>query len=164
MSNSLLLHGLQHVRLPCPSPTPGACLNSHRLSWWCHLYVILSSIVPFSYCLQSFLASGYFLMSQLFASDSQSIGGSASVLPMNIPDWLPLGLTDLISLQSKGLSRVFSNTTAQKHQFYSTQLSLCESCTVKKVEHWRTDASELWCWWRLLRESHGLQRDQTSQS
>ena len=122
MSDSLWPHGLQHARLPCPSPTLGACSNSCPLSWWCHL-TISSSVIPFSSCLQSFSASGSFLRSQFFASGDQSIGASASasVLPMNIQDWFPLGL---ISLQSKGLSRVFSNTTVQKHQFFSTQLSL----------------------------------------
>ena len=111
--------------LPCPSPTPRACSNSCILSQWCHL-TISSSVVPFSSCLQSFQVSGSFQMSQLFASGGQSIGAlaSASVLPMNIQDWLPLGLTGWISLQSKGLSRVFSNTTVQQHQFFSAQLSL----------------------------------------
>ena len=104
--------------LPWPSPTPGACSNSCPLSQWCHP-TISFSVVPFSSCLQSFPASGSFQMSQFFASGGQSIGASAlaSVLPMNIPDWFPLGLPGLISLQSKGLSRVFSNTTVQKHQF-----------------------------------------------
>ena len=99
--------------------------NSCPLSWWCHA-TILSSVIPFSTCLQSFPASGSFPMSQFFASGSQSIGvsASASVLPMNIQDWFPLGWTGWISLQSKGLSRVFSNTTVQKHQFFNTQLSL----------------------------------------
>ena len=97
-------HGLQHIRLSCPSPTPGLCSNSCPLSWWCHP-TILSSVVPFSSCLQSFPAWTSFQVSQLFASDGQSIGASSSVLPMNIQDWFPLGLTGLISLQSKGLSR-----------------------------------------------------------
>ena len=124
MSDSLLPHGLQHTRLPCPSPTPGTCSNSCPSSRWCHP-TILSSVVPFS-CLQSFQASGSFPMSQFFTSGDQSIGASASasVLPMNIQGWFPLGLTDRISLQSKGLSRVFFNTTVQKHQFFGTQLSL----------------------------------------
>ena len=118
-------HGLQHARLLCPSPSSRACLNSCSLSQWCHP-TILSSVVPFSSCLQSFPASGSFLMSQFFASGGQSMGvsASASVLPMNIQDWFSLGWTGLISLQSKGLSRVFSNTTVQKHQFFSAQLSL----------------------------------------
>ena len=121
VSNSLWPHGLQHARLPCSSPTPGACSNSCPFSRRCHP-TISSSVVPFSSCLQSFLASGSFPMSQSFASGGQSIGASASasVLPMNIQDWFPLGLTGLISLQSKRLSRVFSNTTVQKRQFFST--------------------------------------------
>ena len=121
VSDSLWLHGLQHARLPCLSPTPRACSNSCPLSQWCHP-TISSSVVPFSSCPQSFPASGPFIMSQLFASGGQSIGtsASASVLPTNIQDRLPLGLTGLISLQSKGLSRVFSNTTVQKHQFFGT--------------------------------------------
>ena len=125
MSNSLLPHGLQHTSPPCPSPSPRACSNSCPSSRWCHP-TISSSVVPFSSFLQSFPASGSFLMNQVFASGGQSIGTSAltSVLPMNIQDWFPLGLTGWISLQSKGLSRVFSNTTVQKHQFFGTQPSL----------------------------------------
>ena len=125
MSNSLRLHGLQHARLPCLSPTPGAYSNSCLLSQWCHS-TIASSVVPFSSCLQSFPASGSFPVSQFFASGGQSFGvsASASVLPMNIQDWFPLGWTSLISLQSKGLSRIFSSTTVQKHQFFSAELSL----------------------------------------
>ena len=123
MPNSLQPHGLQHIRLPCPSLTPGSCSNSCPLSWWCHP-TISSSIVPFSSCLQSFPASGSFPMSQLFASGGPSIGALASVLAMNIQGWFPLGLTDWVSLQSKGLSRVFSNTTVQKHEFFCVQLSL----------------------------------------
>ena len=124
MSNSLPLHGLQHSRPPCPSPTPRVYSNSCPLSRWCHP-TILSSIIPFSSHLQSFPASGSFQISQFFASGGQNIGVSAStsILPMNIQDWFPLGWTGWISLQSKGLSRVFSNTTAQKHQFFGTQLS-----------------------------------------
>ena len=125
VSDSLHPHGLQHARLPCPSPTPRAYSNTCPLSQWCHP-TISSSIVPFASCLQSFPASGSFPMSQFFASDGQSIGVSASVsvLPMSIQHWFPLQLTGLISLQSKGrLSRVFSNTTVQKHQFFSAQLS-----------------------------------------
>ena len=123
-SDSLWPHGLQHARPPCPSPTPRACSNSCLSSQWCYP-TISSSVVSFS-CLQSFPASGSFPMSQFFTSGGQSIGvsASASVLPMNIQDWFPSGLTGLISLQSKGLSRVFSSTTVQKHQFFSTQLSL----------------------------------------
>ena len=125
MSNSLQPHGLQHHRLPCPSPTPGAYSNPCPLSQWCHP-TISSSVIPFSSRLQSFPASGSFPMSRFFPSGGQSFGASvsASVLPMNIQDWFPLGLTGWISLQSKGLSRVFSNTTVQKHQFFGTQLSL----------------------------------------
>ena len=125
LSNSLWPHGLQHARPPCPSPTPRVYSNSCPLSRWYHP-TILSSVVPFSSRLQSFPASRTFPMSQLFTSGGQSIGvsASASVLPMNTQDWSSLGWTDLISLQSKGLSRVFSNTTVQKHQFFSTQLSL----------------------------------------
>ena len=118
-------HRLQHTRPPCPSPTPKACSNSCPSSRRCHP-TTSSSVVPFSSRLRSFPRSGSFQMSQLFASGSQSIGvlAWASVLPMNIQDWFPLGLTGWISLQSKGLSRVFSNTTVQKHQFFGVQLSL----------------------------------------
>ena len=125
VSNSLRPHGLQHTRLPCPSPTPGACSNSCPSSQWWHP-TISSSVVPFSSCLQSFPASGSFPMSQFFTSCGQSTGVSvsASVLPMNIQDWFLLGLNGLISLLSKGLSRVFSSTTVWKHQFLDTQLSL----------------------------------------
>ena len=124
VSDSLWPHGLQHTRPPCPSFTPGVYSNSCPLSWWCHP-IISSSVIPFSH-IQFLLASGSFQVSQFFASTGQSIGVSAStsVLPMNIQDWFPLGWTGWISLQSKGLSRVFSNTTVQKHQFFSTQLSL----------------------------------------
>ena len=109
---------------PCPSPTPGVHSNSCSLSQWCHP-AISSSVVPFSSCPQSLPASGSFPMSQHFAWGGQSIGvsASASVLPMNTQDWSPLGWTGWISLQSMGLSRVFSNTTVQKHLFFSTQLS-----------------------------------------
>ena len=122
VSDSLQPHGLRHARLPCPAPTPGVYLNSCPSSQWCHP-TISSSVVPFSSCLQSCPASGSFPMSQFFASGGQSIGvsASASVLSMNIQDWSPLGWTDWISLLSKGLSRVFSNTTVQKHQFFSAQ-------------------------------------------
>ena len=125
VSNSLWPHGLQHTRPPCQSPTPGVYSNSHPLSWWC-LPTISSSVSPFSSHLQSFPASGSFQMSQHFASGGQSTGvsSSTSVLPMNTQDWSPLEWTGWISLQSKGLSRVFSNTTVQKHQFFGTQLAL----------------------------------------
>ena len=122
VSDSLQPHGLQYARLPCPSPTPKACSDSCPSSRWCHP-TISSSVIPFSSCLQSFPASGSFLVSQFFATGGQSFGVSAStsVLPMNIQDWFPLGLTGLISLHSKGLSGVFSNTTVQKHQFFGAQ-------------------------------------------
>ena len=125
MSDSLQPHELQHTRPPCPSPTPGVHPNPCPLSQWCHP-TISFSVVPFSSCLQSFPASGFFQMSQFFTSGGQSIGVSAStsVLPVNTQDWSPLGWTGWISLQSKGLSRVFSNTTVQKHQFFGAQLSL----------------------------------------
>ena len=125
LSDSLRPHGLQHARPPCPSPTPWVYSNPCPLSRWCHPN-ISSSVVTFSSRLHSFPASGSFPMSQLFTSGGQSIGdsASASVLPMNAQDWFPLGWTGWISLQSKGLSRVFSNTTVQKHQFFGTQLSL----------------------------------------
>ena len=125
MSNTLQPYEPQHARPPCPSSTPRVHPNSYPLSPWCHPS-ISSSIVPFSCCPQSFPASWSFPMSQLFTSGGQSIGVSAStsVFPMNIQDWSPLGWTDWISLQSKGLSSVFSNTTVQKHQFYCAQLSL----------------------------------------
>ena len=125
MSNSLRPNGLQHVRPPCPSPTLRLYSNSCPLSQWCHP-TISSSVIPFFSWFQSFPASGSFPMSQLFASGGQSTGVSASTsaLPVNTQDWFPLGWTGWISLQSNGLSRVFSNTTVQKHQFFSTQLSL----------------------------------------
>ena len=127
VSDSLWPHRLQHTRLPCPSPNPGACSNSCPSSRWCHP-TISSSVIPVSSCLQSFpstFQSGSFLMSQFFASGAQSIGAasSASVFPMNTQDWSPLGWSGWISVQSKGLSRVFSNTTVQKHQFFGAQLS-----------------------------------------
>ena len=118
-------HGPQHVRLLALHQTPGVCSNSCSLSWQCHP-TISSSVIPFSSCLQSFPASASFPVSWLCVSGGQSIGtsASASVLPMNIQSWRPLGSTGLTSLQSNGLSRVFSNTTVQKHQFFGTQLSL----------------------------------------
>ena len=125
VSYSLQPHGLQHARLPCPSPTPGVYSNSCSSSQWCHP-TFSSSVVPVSSHLQSFSASGSFPMTQFFTSGSRSTGvtASVSVLPMDIQDWFPLVWTGWISLQSKGLSRVFSNTTVQKRQFFSTQLSL----------------------------------------
>ena len=118
----------EHARLPRPSPAPGACSNSCPSSQWCHP-TISFSVIPFSSCLWSFPASRSFQMSQFFTSGGQSIGvsASASVLPMNIQDWFPLGWTGWISLPSKGLSRVFSNTTVQKHQFFGAQSSLWSS-------------------------------------
>ena len=118
MSDSFQPHRLQDTRLPSPSPTPGACSNPWPLSWWCHS-IISSSVIPFSSCLQSFPASGSFPMSQFFTSGGQHIrsSASASVLPLKIQDWFLLGLTGLTSLQSKGLSRVFYNTTAQSINF-----------------------------------------------
>ena len=135
-------------RLPCPSPTPGAYSNSCLSSQWCHP-TIPSSVVPFSSCPQSLPASGFFLMSQLFAWDGQNIGVSAlaSVLPMNTQDWSPLGWTGWISLQSKGLSTVFSNTTVQKHQFFGTQLS-SQSNSHIHIDHWKNHSLD-WtnlCW------------------
>ena len=125
VSNSLWPRGLQHARPPCLSSTSGVYSNSCPLSQWCHP-TISSFVVSFSSCLHSFPESGSFQMSQFFTSGGQSTGvsASASVLPVNIQDWFPLGWTSWISLQSKGLSRVFSNTTVQKHHFFSAQLSL----------------------------------------
>ena len=125
MSDSLWPHELQHARPHCPSPTPGVYPDPCPLSWWCHP-ATSSSVVPFSSCPQTFPASGSFPMSQLSTSGGQNIGVSAStsVLPMNTKDWSPLGWIGWISLQSKGLSRVFSNTTVQKHQFFGIHLSL----------------------------------------
>ena len=124
VSDSLRPHESQHPRPPCPSPTPGVHPNPCPLSRWCHP-TISSSVVPSS-CSQSFPASGFFQMSQFFASDGQNFGASAltSILPMNTQDRSPLECTGWISLQSKGLSRVFSNTTVQEHQFFGAQPSL----------------------------------------
>ena len=128
VSDSLWPHGLQHTRVPCPSPTPGACSNSCPLGLWCHP-TISSTVFPFSSCPQSSLSSGSFPMTPFFASGGQCIGvlTSASVLPMDIQDWFPFGLIGWISLQSKGLWRVFSSTTVWKHQFFSAQTSLWSS-------------------------------------
>ena len=123
MSNFLQSHELQHAKLPCPSLSPGAYSNSWPLNWWCNT-TISSSVVPFSSRFQFFPASGSFPVSQFFITGGQCVGASTPVLPMTIQDWFPLGLTGLISLQSKGLSRVFSNNTVQKHQFFHAQLSL----------------------------------------
>ena len=125
MSDPLWHHGLQHARLPCPSLSPGVCSNSCPSSWWCHP-TIASSVTSFSSCLQSFPALGSSPMSWLFPSRGRSIAtsASASVLPMNIQDWFPLGLTSWIALLSKRFSRIFSDTTIWKHQLYDTQPSL----------------------------------------
>ena len=136
VSNSLQPHKLQHPRLPCPSPSPWTCSKSYPLSQWRHP-VFLSSVVPFSCCLQYFPASEAFLRSQLFTSCSQSTGasGSASVLPVNIQDWFPLEWTGWISLQSKGLSRVFST---QFKSINSSVLSLLHSPTLTSIhDHWK---------------------------
>ena len=135
-------HGLQHARPPCPSPPPGIYPNSCLLSRWCHP-TISSSVTPFSSGLQSFPVSGAFPMSQFFTSGGQSIGvsASASVLPMNTQDWSPLGWTGWISLQSKGLSRIFSNITVQKHPFLGTQLSLW---TNSHIHTWLLQKPQLW--------------------
>ena len=127
VSHSLRPHELQHARPPCSSPTPRVHLNPCPSRRWCHP-TISSSVVPFSSCLKSFPASGSFQMSQLFTSGGQSIGVSASDLPMNAQDWSPLGWTDWISLQSKGLSRVFSNTTVQMHL-------LCSAFFIVRLSH-----------------------------
>ena len=140
MSNSLRPHGRQHVRLFCPSLSPGLCWDSCPLSRCCYL-TISSSAVTFSFCLQSFLASGSFPMSWLFASGGQSNGASPLVLPMNIQGWFPLGLTGFISLQSKGCSRVFSRTTTWKHQFFSTQPS---SWSNLQICTWLLEKPQLW--------------------
>ena len=137
VSGSLWPHRLKHIMPPCPSPTPGACSNSCPLSQWCHL-TISSSVVPFSSCPKSFPVSGSFQMSQFFASGGQSIGASASasVLQMNIQDWFPLGLTGLISLQSKGLSRV--SPTLQFKSIHSLALSFLYSPTLTSIhDHWK---------------------------
>ena len=137
VSDALQPCRLQHARLSCPSLSPGACSNSCPLCQWSHP-TISSSVKPFS-CPQSFPASGSFPMSQLFSSVGQSIGASASVLPMNIQDWFPLGLTGFISLLSKRLSRVFSSTTVHKHQFFSTQPSL-----LIEIYSWNLVAYSVW--------------------
>ena len=142
MSDSLQPHESQHARPPCPLPTPGVYSNSYPSSRWCHP-AISASVFPFSSCPQSLPVSGPFPMSQLFASGGQSIGvsASASVLPMNTQNWSPLGWTGWISLQSKGLSRVFSNTTVQKHQFFGAQLSSQFNC---HIHTWPLEKPEPW--------------------
>ena len=148
MSDSLRTHGLQHARPLCPSPAPGDYPNSCPLSQWCHP-TISCSVIPFSSCPQSFPAPGSLLMSQLFVSSGKSIGvpASTSVLPINIQDWFPLGLTSWISLLSKGLSRFFSNTTVQKHQFFGTQLSLQSNFHIHTL---LLEKPWLWLDWLLL--------------
>jgi len=142
VSPSLRPHEPQHIRPPCPSPTPRVQPNPCPLSWWCHP-TISSSVIPFSSCPQSFPASGSFQISQIFASGGQSIGvsASASVLPMNTQDWSPLECTGWIFLQSKGLSRVFSNTTVEKHQFFGTQLS---SQSNSHIHTWPLEKPQPW--------------------
>ena len=142
VSDSLRPHGLQHARPPCPSPTPRVHPNSCPLSQWYHP-TISSSVIPLSSCPQSFPASGSFPKSQFFTSGGQSIGVSAStsVLPVNTQDWSTLGWTSWISLQSKGVSRLFSNTTVQKHQFFSAQLS---SQSNSHIHTWPLE--EPWPW------------------
>ena len=137
VSDSLRPHELQHARPPCPSPTPGVYPNSCPLSQWCHP-TISSSVVPFSSCIQPFPASWSFQMNQFFTSGGKSIGVSASisVLRMNTQDWSPSEWTGWISLQSKGLSRVFSNTTVQKHQFFGAQLSLQSNSHIQ-TDYWK---------------------------
>ena len=141
MSDSLWPHGLQHTRFPCPSPTPRACSNIYPLSQYCRLTIL--SFISFSSCLQSFPASVSFPMNQFFASGGRGIdiSASASVPPMNTQNLFPLGWTGLISLQSKGLLKVFSNTTLQKHQFFSTQLS---SQSNSHIHTWLLEKPQPW--------------------
>ena len=148
VSNSLQHYGRQHARLPCPPLSPGVCSNSCPLSQWCHP-TMSSSVVPFSSCPQSFPESQSFPATWLFTSDGQSIGtsASASVLPMNIQDWFPSRLIGLISLLFKGLSRVFSNTTVQKHQFFNAQPSLWSS---SHIHTWLLEKPYLWLYKPLL--------------
>ena len=150
VSDSLRPHELQHARAPCPTPNPRVYSNSCPLSRWCHP-TISFSVVPFSSHLLCFPLSGSFPMSQFFASSGQSIGvsASASVLPINIPDWFPLGLTGLISLQPKGLSRVFTNTTVQRHQsFFMVQLSHPYGPTLTSIyDYWSKESMLCKIWW-----------------
>ena len=142
MSKSLWLHGLQHSRFLCPPLSPGVCSNSCPLSWWCHP-TISSSVIPFFSCPQSFPALGSFPVSQFFASGGQNIEASVSVsvFPMNIQGWFPLGLTGLISLLFKELSRVFSSTTVRKHQFFGAQPSLWSN---SHIHTWLLEKPEPW--------------------
>ena len=148
MPKSLWPHGLQHASFLCPLLSPRVCSNSCPLSWWC--YPTISPLaVPFSFCPQSFPTSGSFPVSWLFTSSGQTIGASASasVLPVNIQGWFPLGLTGLISLKSKGLSRVFSSTTVQKHLFFSAQPSLRSNSHIRT---WLLEKPKLWLYRSLL--------------
>ena len=144
MSNSLQPHGLQHTRIPCSLPAPGVCSNPCPSSWWWHP-TISSSVIPFFSCLQSFPASGSFPKSRFFASGGQSFGvsASASVFPLTIQDWFPVGLISFISLEFKGFSRVFSNTKVQKHEFFDTQLSLYSN---SHIHTWTGEAIALTRW------------------
>ena len=146
--NCLRSHGLQDARLPCPSLSFAVCSNSCPLSLWCHP-TISFSVTHFSSCPQCFPASGSFPMSLLFASGCQNIGASssASVLPMNIQDWFPLGLTGLISFQSEGISRVFSNTRIWKHQLFGAQSSLCFN---SHIHTWLLEKPYLWLYRPVL--------------
>ena len=152
MSGSPWSYGLQHTRILCPSPTPRACSNSYPSSQWCHP-IISSPVIPFSSCLQSFPASGSFAMSQIFTSGGQNIGASASasVFPMNVQDWFPLGFTSLISLQSKGLSRVFSNTAVQKHQLFPAQIAFYSN---SHIHTWPLEKPSLWLDGDFMRQSN----------
>ena len=155
VSNSSRPHELQHARLPCPSPTPGACSNSCPLSWWCYP-TISSSVILFFSCLPSFPTSGSFPTSQFFASGGQTIGASASasVLPMNIQDWFPLGLIDWISLQSKGLSRV--SPTPQLNSINSSVLSFLYSPTLTSIhDYWKNHSFDF-SWLQLYWSSHSI--------
>ena len=145
MFDSLQPHGLQHVGLPCPLLSSGVCSNLCPLSWWCHPTVSFS-VILFSSCPQSFPASGSFPLSRLFSSGDQSIGASASVLPVNIQGWFPLGWTGLISLLSKGLSTIFSSTI-QKHQFFGVQPSLWSN---SYIHTWLLEKPQLWLYGPLL--------------
>ena len=142
VSNSLWPYGLQHTRFPCSSPSPGACSNPCPLNQWCHP-TMSSSVIPFSSCLNSFQASGSFLMSQLFTSSGRSIRDSASVSvpPVNIQNSFPLGLQGLISLQSKGHSRLFSSTTVWKHHFFDVQPSLW---SISHIHTWVLEKLLFW--------------------
>ena len=148
VSNSLWLHGMQHTRIPCRSTSPGVCSNSYPWNQWCHP-TILSSVVPFSSCLQSFPAFGSFSMTWLFTSGGQSTGASslASVLSMNIQGWFPSGLTGLISLQSKELSKVFSSITVWRHRSLGVQPFLLSSL---HIHTWLLEKPKLWLYGLLL--------------